>query len=85
MNTLIPSPASQELTRSRRIGVVIYPDCDIVDVCGPCDAFHYAEIILRRFGRINEPATYAISWPPPLDRFAQVVESSLLRPTVTVT
>ena len=55
MNTLVPSPASQEITRSRRIGVVIYPDCDIVDVCGPCDAFHYAEITLRRFGRINEP------------------------------
>jgi transcriptional regulator GlxA family with amidase domain len=37
MNTLIPSPASQEITRSRRIGVVIYPDCDIVDACGPCE------------------------------------------------
>jgi len=55
MNTLVPIPASQEITRSRRIGVVIYPDCDIVDVCGPCDAFHYAELYLRRFGRTNEP------------------------------
>jgi len=55
MNTLVPSPASQEITRSRRIGVVIYPDCDIVDVCGPCDAFHYADYILARFGRTNEP------------------------------
>ena len=33
----------------------VYPDCDIVDVCGPCDAFHYADLWLRRFGRTNEP------------------------------
>ena len=52
---IIPSPASQEITRSRRIGVVIYPDCDIVDVCGPCDVFSYADFYLRRFGRTNEP------------------------------
>jgi transcriptional regulator GlxA family with amidase domain len=39
----------------RRIGILIYPDCEIVDVCGPCAAFHYAELYLRRFGRINEP------------------------------
>jgi len=55
MNTLVPIPASQEITRSRRIGVVIYPDCDIVDVCGPCDVFHYSDYYLRRFGRTNEP------------------------------
>jgi transcriptional regulator GlxA family with amidase domain len=57
MNTsaIIPSPASQEITRSRRIGVLIYPDCDIVDVCGPCDVFSYADFYLRRFGRTNEP------------------------------
>jgi transcriptional regulator GlxA family with amidase domain len=55
MNTLLPSPASQEITRSRQIGFLVYPDCDIVDVCGPCDAFHYAELYLRRFGGINEP------------------------------
>jgi transcriptional regulator GlxA family with amidase domain len=55
MNTLLPSPASQEITRSRRIGVLIYPDCDIVDVCGPCDAFHLADYWSARFGRTNEP------------------------------
>jgi transcriptional regulator GlxA family with amidase domain len=54
-NAIIPDRASQEITRSRRIGFLVYPDCDIVDVCGPCDAFHYAELYLRRFGRINEP------------------------------
>jgi hypothetical protein len=55
MNTLLPSAASQEITRSRRIGFVIYPDCDIVDVCGPFDAFHYADYFLARFGRTNAP------------------------------
>lgn len=55
MNTLVPSQPSQEITRSRRIGFVIYPDCDIVDVCGPFDAFHYADYFLARFGRTNEP------------------------------
>jgi transcriptional regulator GlxA family with amidase domain len=55
MNTPVPSKPSQEITRSRRIGFLIYPDCDIVDVCGPFDAFYYADLWLRRFGRTNEP------------------------------
>jgi transcriptional regulator GlxA family with amidase domain len=54
-NAIIPDLTSQEITHSRRIGVLIYPDCDIVDVCGPCDSFHYAELYLRRFGRTDEP------------------------------
>jgi transcriptional regulator GlxA family with amidase domain len=49
------NPKSSMATRSRRIGVLIYPDCDIVDLCGPCDAFHYADYWLARFGRTNEP------------------------------
>jgi hypothetical protein len=44
MNTLLPSPASQVITRSRRIGVLIYPDCEILDVCGPCEVFHWADV-----------------------------------------
>jgi transcriptional regulator GlxA family with amidase domain len=55
MNTLAPSKPSQEITRSRRIGFLIYPDCDILDLCGPCDAFHYADAYLTRFGRTSEP------------------------------
>jgi transcriptional regulator GlxA family with amidase domain len=55
MNKIIQDRPSQEITRSRRIGLLIYPDCDIVDVCGPCDVFHYADFYLRRFGRTNEP------------------------------
>ncbi|HEY8032775.1 MAG TPA: GlxA family transcriptional regulator [Methylocella sp.] len=55
MNTLAPIHTPPEITKSRRIGVLIYPGCDIVDVCGPCDVFNYAELYLRRFGKISEP------------------------------
>lgn len=34
---------------------MIYPDCEILDVCGPCDVFHWADHALRRFGRTDEP------------------------------
>ena len=55
MNTLTPSQSSQEITRSRRIGVLIYPGCDALDVCGPCEAFHWADVWLPRFGKTGEP------------------------------
>jgi transcriptional regulator GlxA family with amidase domain len=45
----------QGITRSRRIGFVIYPNCDVLDVCGPTDAFFFADAFLPRFGRANEP------------------------------
>jgi hypothetical protein len=40
MNTLAPSQRSQEITKSRRIGFLVYPGCEILDVCGPYDAFY---------------------------------------------
>ena len=52
MKTLAPSP---EITKPRRIGVLIYPGCDILDVCGPCEAFHWADVWLPRFGRADKP------------------------------
>jgi transcriptional regulator GlxA family with amidase domain len=55
MNTLTPSRTPTEITRSRRIGFLIYPDCEVLDVCGPFDAFHYANRWLLRFGRTGEP------------------------------
>jgi transcriptional regulator GlxA family with amidase domain len=54
MNMLAPSQP-QEITRSRRIGFLIYPDCEICDVCGPFDVFHWADYWLPRFGRTDEP------------------------------
>ena len=34
---------------------MIYPGCDILDVCGPFDVFYYANSWLPRFGRTDEP------------------------------
>ncbi|HUI21157.1 MAG TPA: GlxA family transcriptional regulator [Methylocella sp.] len=55
-NTLAPSQPLQELTRSRRIGVLVWPGCDVLDVCGPIDVFFYAKYWLQRFGRSCEPS-----------------------------
>jgi transcriptional regulator GlxA family with amidase domain len=55
MNKLAPIRSSQEITKSRRIGFLIYPDCEICDVCGPLDVFHFADYWLPRFERTDEP------------------------------
>ena len=54
MNTLAPSLQSQDITKARRIGVLVWPGCDVLDVCGPIDVFFYAKYWLQRFGR-TEP------------------------------
>ena len=33
--------------RTRKIGFLIYPDFEILDLCGPLDAFYYADRVLR--------------------------------------
>ncbi len=55
MNTLVPSQTPKEITKPRRIGFLIYPGCDMLDVCGPCEAFHWADVWLPRFGRTDKP------------------------------
>jgi transcriptional regulator GlxA family with amidase domain len=55
VNTLAPSQSAQQLTNPRRIGFLVYPGCEILDVCGPYDAFFYADVCLTRFGRTSEP------------------------------
>ena len=47
-------PPPQDVTRSRRIGLLVWPGCDVVDVCGPADALFYATLWTMRFGR-TEP------------------------------
>jgi transcriptional regulator GlxA family with amidase domain len=54
MNMQLPDRSLPEITGSRRIGFLIYPDCEICDVCGPFDAFHWADYWLPRFGRTDE-------------------------------
>jgi transcriptional regulator GlxA family with amidase domain len=56
MNTLTPSRTPTEITSFRRIGFLIYPDCEICDVCGPFAAFSWADFCLQRFGRTDESA-----------------------------
>jgi len=45
----------RDVARTRRIGFLIYPDFEILDLCGPIDAFVYADRVLRMTGRASEP------------------------------
>ena len=51
VNTLALGQSSHQIANSRRIGFLVYPGCEILDVCGPHDVFSYADIWLTRFGR----------------------------------
>jgi transcriptional regulator GlxA family with amidase domain len=65
--TELPSQLpSQEAGRFRRIGFLVFPDCEILDVCGPLEAFYFADHWLRRLGRTAEPGyqTLVISAGP---------------------
>ncbi len=55
VNTLALTQSSQQINTPRRIGFLVYPGCEILDVCGPHDAFVYADTWLTRFGRTREP------------------------------
>jgi len=54
VSTFLSKPVAQDVTRSRRIALLVWPGCDILDVCGPADAFFYAGYWLARFGK-TEP------------------------------
>lgn len=47
--------AAGNQTRLRRIGFLVYPDVEVLDVCGPLGAFAYADYYLREAGRTSEP------------------------------
>jgi transcriptional regulator GlxA family with amidase domain len=51
MNEAAPKPESQV----RRIGMLAFDDCDIIDVCGPMDVFAFANYWLRMSGQIEAP------------------------------
>ena len=46
---------AQEVGRFRRIGFLVFPDCEILDVCGPFEAFFFADKWLGYLGRTAEP------------------------------
>ncbi|HET6374761.1 MAG TPA: AraC family transcriptional regulator, partial [Methylocella sp.] len=54
MNILTQIESSQDVTTFRRMGFLVWPGCDVLDVCGPIDAFFYAGYWLARFGK-TEP------------------------------
>ncbi len=60
----------RDVSRVRKIGFLIYPDFEILDLCGPLDAFFYADRVLRMAGRASEPGyeTLVIAATPGLVR-----------------
>ena len=56
MNTQSSNLSLRETAYFRRIGFVIYPDCEILDVCGPFEAFWFADRMLGLLGRTQEPS-----------------------------
>jgi transcriptional regulator GlxA family with amidase domain len=46
---------SHEDAHFRRIGFLVYPDCQSLDLSGPFEAFHWADLILSVLGRAKAP------------------------------
>jgi transcriptional regulator GlxA family with amidase domain len=60
MDTQFPEQSSEVVARFRRIGFLVFPDCEILDVCGPFEAFFFADHWLGRLGRTAEPGYQSI-------------------------
>jgi len=54
MKTQVSEQPFQETGRFRRICFLIFLDCEILDVCGPLEAFFFADHWLTRLGRAAE-------------------------------
>jgi len=48
-------PTLREDTHFRRIGFLVYPDCQSLDLTGPFEAFHWADLMLGMLGRAKAP------------------------------
>jgi transcriptional regulator GlxA family with amidase domain len=44
-----------DITKFRRIALLVWPGCDVLDVCGPADVFFYAHYWQVRHGKTREP------------------------------
>lgn len=53
MESVLAAP--HDMTRVRQIGFLMFPDAELLDVCGPMNAFVFADHWLRGAGRFNEP------------------------------
>jgi transcriptional regulator GlxA family with amidase domain len=60
MDMQISEQAVQKTGRFRRIGFLIFPDCEILDICGPLEAFFFADHWLGRLGKTKEPGYQSI-------------------------
>jgi transcriptional regulator GlxA family with amidase domain len=49
-----PATSRKKAISPRRIAFLIYPNCHILDLCGPLYAFHFANRALANLGRIEE-------------------------------
>ena len=49
----IPSP--REDAHFRRIGFLVYPDCQSLDLSGPFETFYFADLVLGMLGRSKAP------------------------------
>ncbi len=50
-----PIDPSKQNGKFRRIGFLVFPDCEILDVCGPLEAFFFADHWLNRLGKTELP------------------------------
>jgi transcriptional regulator GlxA family with amidase domain len=55
MRTDIDSPTPQDAGHFRRIVFLVFDDCQILDLCGPYEVFHFAGLWLMRLGK-KDPA-----------------------------
>lgn len=55
MDAQVSNQRSHESGRFRRIGFLVFPDCQILDVCGPLEAFFFADHWLTTLGKTEVP------------------------------
>ncbi|WP_292528108.1 GlxA family transcriptional regulator [Methylocystis sp.] len=60
MDMQISERAMEKTGRFRRVGFLIFPDCEILDICGPLEAFFFADHWLGRLGKTKEPGYQSI-------------------------
>jgi transcriptional regulator GlxA family with amidase domain len=60
MKTRVSNQSPLEAGRFRRIGFLVFPDCEILDVSGPFEVFFFADHWLGRLGRTREPGYQSI-------------------------
>jgi transcriptional regulator GlxA family with amidase domain len=50
-----PQQTPPDVVRMRRIGFLIFPEIEMIDLCGPMDVFVHADNWMHLTGRVHEP------------------------------